>query len=459
MQPSSSTGTKDNATTQGTKRSLPDEHPEVVNKAARLETTTNENNMRPGNQVDGDSQSANAVQERYLPPMQNLVPEVPTTHQSLALPPLNNNPGPVRTYASPQPPYGVQQPGGNASSRQSIPHHQNMSHTDVPGNMDRVQASTYGNAIQGGKPIQVGKPIHQSNPNVQSAAQMDRLRPQPTPTNPSSFDERLFSHVIQSIVSLSIPKVITLLAAAALKNPETLSNIRDAVSQQQDAERQNGSSVLDYLVVQRLHDNNTMGMLPPAQANQYPTPQYPPPPYTQAPYPPPQHPQPGPGQDAREENENDESDEDEVLSFDDSKDDVSYILFVEYADLRDSQQVDITRDAVDDIENVIQRIADAVRPNSHYVTKNRAMCALRNIGMMVAEADGFLGNKVKNHMAYDSVLIKAFRSLYNSMTETERKNISLDYMEDLERLDKERDICFEGFDDIVKLFREARRQT
>lgn len=89
------------------------------------------------------------------------------------------------------------------------------------------------------------------------------------------------------------------------------------------------------------------------------------------------------------------------------------------------------------------------------MTKDRAMYAFYDIGMLVIEADGYLGSKVKDHFGFDPVLAEALQSLYDGMTEIDRERISHGHLDNLERLDKRRDICFEGFDEIVKQFREA----
>lgn len=138
---------------------------------------------------------------------------------------------------------------------------------------------------------------------------------------------------------------------------------------------------------------------------------------------------------------------------------VYYVLHAKYAHLRDSQQVHITYDAAHSIIQQVQEIADAVRPDSPYTTKDQAICAPHRIGMMVAEADGYMGNRVKNHLACDPVFVEALQSLYDGMTDVERERISHDHLDDLEQLDKSRDFCFEGFDDIVKQFRKARPPT
>jgi len=117
--------------------------------------------------------------------------------------------------------------------------------------------------------------------------------------------------------------------------------------------------------------------------------------------------------------------------------------------------MEITREAADGIREMIENIANQVQPRHPYFMKRSAMFALCDIGILVAEADKFLGNKVKNHLAYDPLFIETCQSLYDGMTKTQRKRIGHDCLKDFERLDKKRDFCFEGFDDIVKQFREA----
>jgi hypothetical protein len=56
--------------------------------------------------------------------------------------------------------------------------------------------------------------------------------------------------------------------------------------------------------------------------------------------------------------------------------------------------------------------------------KHNAMCALRNIDFVVVEGNDFLGCKVRNHMASSPVFVEAMESLYDSMTESERRDQS-----------------------------------
>jgi hypothetical protein len=273
--------------------------------------------------------------------------------------------------------------------------------------------------------------------------------------------------------------MLEILATAAMYHPDVLSGIEASLSQQQDIESHKGSVLFGHLIA--ISKENVPRMAPPAHVTQYPQPRYSqtqyPPRYSQVQQPqlqeyPPQHPPPygrQPGCDRRPykrdgDYESEESDEDEesddesdtaVLGFEARANRVSYILYTKHSHLRDSQQAHITWDAAHGIIQHIQKIADVTRPDSPYVTKDNAMYAYHKIGMTVAEADGYLGNEVKNHLASDPVFVQALQSLYDGMTAVERERISHDHLDDLEQLDKSRDFCFEGFDDIVKQFREA----
>lgn len=93
-----------------------------------------------------------------------------------------------------------------------------------------------------------------------------------------------------------------------------------------------------------------------------------------------------------ESEESEESDEDTlVLSFEARTRRVEYIFHAKHANLRDSQQMVVTYDAAHSIMQQVQKVADAVQPYSTYITKHRAVCALYNIGMIVIEADGYMG--------------------------------------------------------------------
>jgi hypothetical protein len=87
------------------------------------------------------------------------------------------------------------------------------------------------------------------------------------------------------------------------------------------------------------------------------------------------------------------------------------------------------------------------------------MRALYKIGRMLVEPVGFLESKVVGRVGYSTVFVEASQSLYDSMTGTERERISRDNLENLEQLEKKRRDYFEGFDNIVKQFRENLSQT
>jgi hypothetical protein len=255
-----------------------------------------------------------------------------------------------------------------------------------------------------------------------------------------------------------------ILACAAMYDPDILLVIRDMTSEQRRTEHQNASELLDHLLAQSMRTYNMMRVGPPAQPIQYPQPRYFQSQHPQAQHPPAQSAQTKPDGDGRgerqddasEESEDDESDvEAGILSFESSTDEVEYILHGKYSDLSNSQQRNIFREAVDNIGEVVQNVANAVKASSPYITKNRAICALRNIGMMVVEADHFLGHEVMCLMSFNSTLVNALQSLYDCMTKTEREQIGLDFMEDFELLDKKRDFCFGGFDKFVKQFRKV----
>jgi hypothetical protein len=147
------------------------------------------------------------------------------------------------------------------------------------------------------------------------------------------------------------------------------------------------------------------------------------------------------------------------VSFEASSRHVDYILNAKHVNLRDSQQEHIIHKASTSIDEEIQNIADEIRISSSYDMKSRAMCALHNIGMLVVEPVGFLGNKVTNYIGYSTEFVEAMQSLYDNMTGTERERISCNYLEYLEQLDKKRGRLFEECDDIVKRFREVHPRT
>lgn len=470
------------APTQGTKHSRTDETTQVANKAAKLGSTTNGNITKSSHGADISRQSGvqatnqrnsqphgvapgpdyDRVQtngESLLPPRLNHDPEHP--------PIFNNNSGPIPTNNLPHPPSGVQnmqfghpQAGLHQSGSQHFGSHaQNVTHTNMPERTNPIQAPPCVNTM-----------------NPQFAA---HTGPQPWPASPFPWlhDVRPLIRISESIARLNSTKVLELLASAAMYHADVLSDIEIALSQQQGAEFQSSSRLVEHLVAQCLRDYNLMRVAPAAQGAQYAQPrcsqaqdlplQQCPPQQNS-----PQDPQPGSVASTHQEDEDDcseESDEDDVseesdegtgvLSFEARTRRVEYILHAKYAHLRDSQQVHITYDAAYSIMQQVQKVADAVQLYSPYITKHRAIGALYNIGMIVIEADGYMGNRVKNHLACDPVFIEAFQSLYDCMTEAEREDISRHYLDDLEQLDKKRDFCFEDFDGIVKQFREARSST
>jgi hypothetical protein len=366
---------------------------------------------------------------------------------------------------------GSYQPGPHQSGpHQSSSHQHNVPYANGSGSMNGFQAPNHGNAVQS------GNPIHQSGPNTQFAPQIGPLPYRPAFPSPLSIDTGHLTYISRCIAELGNGKVLELLASAAMYHADVLSAVEVTLSQQRSAEIQNSSRLVEHLVAQRVHSYTTMRMGPPAQTIQYPQPQYfqpqhpaaqhLPEEYPQVQYPPPRDPQPDPGRDSHEKDEDDESEEsresseDEGFSsFEASASNVIYILGVKYAGLRDSQQTHIIYEAYASIEEEIQSIADAVRPSDSYDTKDRAMGALHRIGMMLVEPVGFLESKVVGRVGYSTVFVEAFQSLYDRMTGTERERTSRDNLENLEQLDKKRRSYFEGFDNIVKQFREVLPQT
>jgi hypothetical protein len=363
---------------------------------------------------------------------------------------------------------GPYQPGlPQSGPYQSGPPQHSLSYGNGSANMNGFHAPNHGNAVQS------GNPIHQSGPNPQFAAQPGLPPPQPTSPFPFSVDPGRLAHVSRCVAELGHGRVLELLASAAMYRADVLSAVEVAVSQQRSAEIQNSSRLVDHLVAQCVHSYNTIRMAPPAQTVQYPQPQYlqsqdpqaqhPQANYAQAQYLAPQYSQPD--RDTYEKDEDDmseessessESIEDEGFSsFEASATKISYILRVKYAGLRDSHQTHIIYEAYASIEEEIQNITDAVRPSDSYDTKDRAMGALHKIGMMLVEPVGFLESKVVGRVGYSTVFVEAFQTLYNGMAMTESEEMSRVHMEDLEQLDKKRRSYFEGFDDIVKQFREV----
>jgi hypothetical protein len=341
--------------------------------------------------------------------------------------------------------------------------------------MNGFQAPNHGNAVQS------GNAIHQSGPNPQFAAQPSLL-----PLQPASH---YLAYISQSVAKLSNSKVLELLACAAMYHVDVFSNVQAALSQQQSVEIQNSSAMVEKLISKCLYDHSTRTMAPPAQVYlqpQYAQPQYPPAQHDPAQHLPaqhlpaqhpqadhpqaqclqPQYSRPSPDRDAHEKDEDNESEEssessedDGFSSFEASASNVRYILGIKYAGLRDSQQTHIIYEAYASVEEETQSIADAIRPSDSYNTKYRAMGALHRIGMMLVEPVGYLESEIVGRVGYSTVFVEAFQSLYDSMTGTERERISRDNLENLEQLDKLRRSYFEGFDGIVKQFREVLPQT
>ncbi|KAH0158136.1 hypothetical protein KCU67_g7633, partial [Aureobasidium melanogenum] len=145
----------------------------------------------------------------------------------------------------------------------------------------------------------------------------------------------------------------------------------------------------------------------------------------------------------------------DILTFTNNVRRVHYVLNTRYAGLRDSQQSYITLEAATKIEDQMQNISDQVVPHSLYDTKRNAISQLCKIGMMVVEANGYLGSEIQDHMVYNSVLVKSMQAVHDIMIRMEIELIYKDCSKYFEGLDKKRDVCFEGFDEIVALFRGA----
>lgn len=492
--------------TQGTKRSRTDETTQGLNKAARVGRTTNSDSTNSNYRAGGLSQPAIETHERQLPALQNLQPGTPTI-QRVAVPgpdygraqtdrpyvvppPVTTNLEPNPTYSSLQAPSGLQsvqhgsssglcQPGpqqygaphsdpskfGRRQSGPQLsgPHAQNGMHGNTYGSMNLVQTPACVNITSR------GGSIRQSNADFQSIAQAGHLPPQSASSFPQLHDVPRITHISQSVARLSNIKALEILATAAVYHPDVLSEVERALSQQQEIEIRKGSELFGHLMA--ASSENAIGTAPSAQVTQSQLPQYIQARHSELQQPPPrdlppQDAQPGPSRDAYENDEDDgseQSDEDEPetesRSFDDYPARVDYILNRQYIGIQEPQQVHIN-EAINNIEDIIQYIADEVRPNSLYETKESAMAALWNIGMEIVQADGFLGNKVIVHMAgYGNIFVKALQWLYDSMTLRERERTSRDHLEDLEQLYAKRGHVFPGLDYIVIQFRDVLSQS
>lgn len=509
MHQTESLGRSDGVTTQGTKRSRSDETNQVLNKAARLRSTTSRDSTRPNNGANENSQLAINTQERQL------TAGVPTIHQndsrsqslvavpspnhgsiqpnrqslgpahldhSTGQPSLGTSHGPVPTYPSLHTPSGVQnmqlsssispdqynaplsgprQSGTQQSAFQHLGphhsgpqyghHHQVISDNNVPGTTNPAQASTSVDTT------------HISNLNVQSDSNLhSAVQARPSPS-PSIHDIQRITHISQSVARLNNTKVLEILACAAVYHPDVLLNVENALSQQQDVELQRGNVLFGHLIA--VSSENATRMSVPAQVTHHPQRQYSQAQNSTLQHCPPQGPQRGPGRGLDEDGEDDQDDESEQgdedepetepRSFDEFSARVDYILHSQYAELPDPQQVHIN-EALHNTEEACQDIADQVRPNSLYETKHSAMRALCNIGKMILGADGWLGNKVKVDMVtHNTIFVKALRWLYDSMTRAERHRISRDYLKDLQQLHRTRGHIFPGFGEIVMHFTTA----
>lgn len=143
------------------------------------------------------------------------------------------------------------------------------------------------------------------------------------------------------------------------------------------------------------------------------------------------------------------------VDFSENSSEVDHILYGKYADLRDSEQIDVVHEAVDAIEKEIHQITEMVRPTSTTSTKHNAIRSLCQIGWTIIDGNGYLPQQIKNRMVHETPLVSALDEVFGAMTEAERKAIGANFIDDLTKLEKKRNICFEDLGEVVQRFKEA----
>lgn len=262
-------------------------------------------------------------------------------------------------------------------------------------------------------------------------------------------DADILSYISHAVANLDKVKVLEILATAAMRHDDVYKEIRRSLVEEATSELKNRSRLFEHLVAQdrldfesALREENATRAAAPATRVIQNTQEI----FSEDEY--------DGGDDEAEVVENDPETTD-ILTFTENVRRVHYVLNTRYAGLRDSQQSYITLEAATKIEDQMQNISDQVVPHSLYDTKRNAISQLCKIGMMVVEANGYLGSEIQDHMVYNSVLVKSMQAVHDIMIRIEVELIYKDCSKYFEGLDRKRDICFEGFDEIVALFRRA----
>ncbi|KAG9515590.1 hypothetical protein KCV07_g7366, partial [Aureobasidium melanogenum] len=262
-------------------------------------------------------------------------------------------------------------------------------------------------------------------------------------------DADILSYISHAVAKLDKVKVLEILATAAMRHDDVYKETRRSLVEEATSELKNRSKLFEHLVAQdrldfesALREENATRAAAPATRVTQNTQEI----FSEDEY--------DGGDDEAEVVENDLETTD-ILTFTDNVRRVHYVLNTRYAGLRDSQQSYITLEAATKIEDQMQNISDQVVPHSLYDTKRNAISQLCKIGMMVVEANGYLGSEIQDHMVYNSVLVKSMQAVHDIMIRIAVELIYKDCSKYFEGLDKKRDICFEGFDEIVALFRGA----
>lgn len=427
MQPPTWSGEPNGISNGSVKRGPQDESPQIANKAARLETTANEDSSKLNNQVDGSTRSRTG-QGQFLPSVQNGQHIQPPHLHNWQLPEIRN----LQSVST----SNLHQPG---------PHARKFSYAHAPlaSSANNVQGLMYSSATQSNDSAQQkGPPLKLAScpepPPDRSAPAYARLR-----------DADILSYISHAVAKLDKVKVLEILATAAMRHDDVYKEIRRSLVEEATSELKNRSKLFEHLVAQdrldfesALREENATRAAAPATRVIQNTQEI----FSEDEY--------DGGDDEAEVMENDPETTD-ILTFTENVRRVHYVLNTRYAGLRDSQQSYITLEAATKIEDQMQNISDQVVPHSLYDTKRNAISQLCKIGMMVVEANGYLGSEIQDHMVYNSVLVKSMQAVHDIMIRMEMELIYKDCSKYFEGLDKKRDICFEGFDEIVALFRGA----
>lgn len=146
-----------------------------------------------------------------------------------------------------------------------------------------------------------------------------------------------------------------------------------------------------------------------------------------------------------------------VLSFVKEHIRVQKLLCQEYDDFPNSTKQEIVHRAVIMINQTIMAIPSHVRPGSNWKTKFNAFLTLVWIGRAIADGIGMLPNVIRAHMAGSPELVTAIDRVYAMMSEAEILNDGARLLDTLIELERKRDHCFQGLEEVVKVFQEAMR--